>query len=41
MSKPAPCRCDPVTARSYYDTKGERCRSCGLYRPRPKREPAA
>lgn len=34
------CQCPPET-RSYYDAKGERCRSCGLYRPRPpKQEPA-
>lgn len=29
------CTCPPSTV-SYYDDKGERCRDCGLYRPRPK-----
>lgn len=41
MSKPGPCRCDPATVRSYYDHVGEKCRECGKYRPRPKREPVA
>lgn len=37
----ATCRC-PAYTPSYYDAKGERCRDCGLYRPRaPKPEPAA
>ncbi len=40
MSRPA-CTC-PDGTRSYYDEKGQRCRDCGRYRPRPpKREVAA